>query len=151
MMTKRICRQRHAPRPTPVRDELLHVSPSLLVRIAWSTQRNRWVWLEELDEIEDVSCDRSTTIANVLGEPLVEYAPRMPAARPRPRLLLPQLSWIEMLDPSYRRFRPGTRRSKAAARDLVHQRSSPERDTFHQACWVAWRERLSATPAEAGR
>ena len=151
MMTQRIRPRHHAPRPTPARDELLHVSPSLLVRVAWSTQRNRWVWLEELDEIEDVSRDRPTTIANVLGEPLVEYAPRACAARPRPRLLLPQLSWIEMLDPSYRRFRPGTRRSKAAARDLVHQRSSPERESFHRACWEGWRARLSTMPAEEKR
>ena len=151
MRTKRISRQQYAPRPTPVRDELIHVSPSLLVRVAWSTQRNRWVWLEELDEIEDVSCDRPTTIANVLGEPLVDYMPRQPAARPRPRLLAPQLSWIEMLDANYRRIRPGTRRSKVVARRLVHQRSFPEREAFHRACWAAWRERFDTVLAEEDR
>ncbi len=52
MRTKRISRQHHAPQPTPVRDELRHVSPSLIVCIAWSTQRNRWVWLEELRPTE---------------------------------------------------------------------------------------------------
>ncbi len=150
MRTKRISRQHHAPQPTPVADELLHVSPSLLVRIAWSTQRNRWVWLEELDEIEDVSCDRPTTIANVLGEPLVDYAPRMPAARRRPRLLPPQLSWMEMLDPRLRGRRPGSRAWVMNARSIIRARKSQARADFSIRCWESWRARLVGDRREQG-
>ena len=64
----------------------------------------------------------------------------------RSPLLLPQLSWIEMLDANYGRLRPGTRRSKVVARRLVHQRNSSERESFHRACWKAWRKRLKTTP-----
>lgn len=45
---------RYAPRPMPVRDELQHISAPLVVQVAWSTQRQRWVWFEYLDEIEDL-------------------------------------------------------------------------------------------------
>ncbi|MCY4450055.1 MAG: hypothetical protein OXE02_14565, partial [Chloroflexi bacterium] len=45
---------RHAPRPMPVRDELQHISAPLVVQVAWSAQRQRWVWFEYLDEIEDL-------------------------------------------------------------------------------------------------
>ena len=45
---------RHAPRPMPVRDEFQHISAPLVVQVAWSAQRNRWVWFEYLDEIEDL-------------------------------------------------------------------------------------------------
>ncbi len=45
---------RHAPRPTPTRDELQHISAPLVVQVAWSAQRQRWVWFEYLDEIEDL-------------------------------------------------------------------------------------------------
>ncbi len=45
---------RYAPRPMPVRDELQHISAPLVVQVAWSAQRQRWVWFEYLDEIEDL-------------------------------------------------------------------------------------------------
>ena len=45
---------RHAPLPVPVRDELQHISAPLVVQVAWSAQRQRWVWFEYLDEIEDL-------------------------------------------------------------------------------------------------
>ena len=45
---------RYALRPAPVRDELQHISAPLVVQVAWSTQRQRWVWFEYLDEIEDL-------------------------------------------------------------------------------------------------
>ncbi len=45
---------RYAPQPVPVRDELQHISAPLVVQVAWSAQRQRWVWFEYLDEIEDL-------------------------------------------------------------------------------------------------
>ena len=41
---------RYAPRPTPMRDELRHISTPLVVQVAWSTQRQRWVWFEYMDD-----------------------------------------------------------------------------------------------------
>ena len=45
---------RYAPRPVPVQDELQHISAPLVVQVAWSAQRKRWVWFEYIDEIEDL-------------------------------------------------------------------------------------------------
>ncbi|MCY4448543.1 MAG: hypothetical protein OXE02_06825 [Chloroflexi bacterium] len=39
------------PGQLPVRDELQHVSAPLVVQMAWSAQRRRWVWFEYLDEM----------------------------------------------------------------------------------------------------
>ena len=48
------------------------------------------------------------------------------------RLLLPQLSWTEMLDLHLRTAAPGHTTMKVVARRLVQQRTSPERDAFYR-------------------
>ena len=49
-------RQRYAPvTQERVPDTYLHVSPPLVVRTAWSEQLQRWVWMEYLDELEDIA------------------------------------------------------------------------------------------------
>ncbi|MXW30460.1 MAG: hypothetical protein F4X54_07985 [Chloroflexi bacterium] len=62
---------RYAPRPVPVRDELQHVSMPLVVQVAWSTQRQRWVWFEYLDEIEDL-VDQPLHGTVEVGDPAVD-------------------------------------------------------------------------------
>ena len=44
----------HPREPVPTQDELRHISAPLVVQVAWSAQRQRWVRFEYLDEIEDL-------------------------------------------------------------------------------------------------
>ena len=66
-------RQRHAPvTQEHVPDTYLHVSPPLVVRTAWSEQLQRWVWMEYLDELEDVADAPNQGVVAVHGERMTD-------------------------------------------------------------------------------